>query len=98
MHSFLDFDQARDIAKKHGTPVLVLSKQKVIEKYSKLSNAHPRVSLYYALKANPHVEVVRILKEVGSNFDICSIGEFNTLQGLQINTGNCRVIYTNPTN
>lgn len=97
MHSFLDFDQARDIAKKHGTPVLVLSKQKVIEKYSKLSNALPRVSLYYALKANPHVEVVRILNEVGSNFDICSIGEFNTLQGLQINTGNGRVIYTNPT-
>ncbi|MFN3467054.1 MAG: type III PLP-dependent enzyme, partial [Candidatus Brocadiales bacterium] len=65
---------------------------------NRLSRALPNVRLYYALKANPHVEVVKILNEAGSSFDICSIGELNTLQGLQVgNIGNGRVIYTNPT-
>ena len=94
MNIFLDFDQAKDIAEKHGTPVLVLSKQRLIENYYKLSEALPNVELYYALKANPHIEVVKILKELGSSFDICSTGEFFTMQELQIT--NSRVVFTHP--
>src|SRR5437764_4420797 len=42
----------------HGSPLLIMDKSKLIEEYKFFRRALPRVRLYYAVKANPHPDIV----------------------------------------
>lgn len=71
----LTFDHAKRLAKRHGTPLLALSRSVLRENYEALQKSLPNVTLYYAIKANPHREVLRLLRAGGSRFDVSSIEE-----------------------
>jgi ornithine decarboxylase len=91
---FLSFEKAEELAKKYGTPLLVVSRGKVTENYSLLRDSLPKVDLFYAVKANPHKEVVKTVNKAGGNFDISSIGEFELVRKLKVPPE--RLIYTQP--
>lgn len=57
------------------SPLLVLDLDRVRERYESLVAALPGVTVYYAVKANPHPEILRLLLALGSHFDVASIGE-----------------------
>jgi ornithine decarboxylase len=78
----------------YGSPLLVVSRQKLIEQYRQLSNYLPGVSLYYAIKAFPHPEVLRILAQLGCHFDVASEGEIELLKPLQVSGR--KTIHTHP--
>ena len=56
----LTFEHAKRLAKRHGTPLLALSRSVLRESFESLQKSLPNVTLYYAIKANPHREVLRL--------------------------------------
>ena len=68
----LTFEHAKRLAERHGTPLLALSRSVLRESYEALQKSLPNVAIYYAIKANPHREVLRLLRAAGSRFDVSS--------------------------
>jgi len=66
------------------TPYLVLDLNVVRDRYLRLRQALARAHIYYAVKANPEPLVLRTLADVGSRFDVASIGEIDRCLDLGI--------------
>ena len=64
------------------TPFLIVDLKKVEEKYDELLDSLPFAKIYYAVKANPLEEVLRMLVQKGSCFDIASIYELDHILAL----------------
>ena len=75
------------------TPCLVLDLDVVADNYRKLKNAVPRAGIYYAVKANPAPEVLTVLAQLGSSFDIASVAEID--MALATGVGPERISYGN---
>ncbi len=71
----LDLARIEKLTQKHGTPIYIVSKQKLIDNYQLLDNNLPAVDLFYAVKANPHDEILKTLNSIGAGFDVASKGE-----------------------
>ncbi len=91
---FLSLSQAKSLAKKYETPLFVISKRKLEENFKTLSRCLPNVKLFYALKANPHMEIAKTVVELGGNLDVSSLGELDIAKRLRIAPQ--RIIYTQP--
>ena len=66
-----------EIAREHGTPAYVYSKATFERHWMAFDNAfgaHPHL-ICYAVKANSNLAVLNVLANLGSGFDIVSIGE-----------------------
>ena len=65
-----------EIVKKTGTPVYVYDLAVAKKKLLKLKTALPdKINIHYAIKANPHREIISFFKENGTGFDVASMGE-----------------------
>jgi ornithine decarboxylase len=64
------------IARRHGTPVVVIDHDTIRRNFASFRRHLPRVQAYYAVKANPAPEIVRTLYEAGASFDVASLPEF----------------------
>lgn len=58
-----------------ATPCVVVDLDVVRDNYLALRRWLPLAQVYYAVKANPGAEIVRMLAELGSSFDVASRGE-----------------------
>ena len=76
------------------TPVLILSTKIIQSKYQQFCEALPEAKTYYAVKANPHPDIVKLLYELGAGFEIASEGELDLL--LQLEVSPSRIISSNP--
>jgi ornithine decarboxylase len=64
------------LAKKHGTPLFLLSKSKLHQTLKKMRTLLPRVTPYYAVKANPHDLILKqFTRDATMGFDVASRGE-----------------------
>ena len=68
--------QLQTIAKKHGTPVVVIDPDVIRKNYAGFKKHLPKVQCYFAVKANPAPEIVRTLYKTGASFDVASLPEF----------------------
>ena len=69
---------ARFLAERQpDTPCLVIDLDVVADAYELLRRYLPIAKIFYAVKANPADEVLGMLRELGSNFDVASRGEIN---------------------
>jgi ornithine decarboxylase len=59
------------------TPFLVIDLSVVAQRYRELTAAIPRATPYYAVKANPAPEVIRLLAGLGAHFDVASVAEID---------------------
>lgn len=66
------------------TPFLVLDLDIVRDRYRALRAALPQAGVWYAVKANPDAAVVALLAELGSSFDVASVGEVDLCLGLGV--------------
>jgi len=71
----LPLEIIEQLVQQHGTPIYIVSKKKLIDNYQRLDKALPAVKLYYAMKANPHDEILETLTGTGAGFDVASKGE-----------------------
>ncbi|WP_298225725.1 type III PLP-dependent enzyme [Acidocella sp.] len=63
------------LASRPATPCLVLDLDQVAENFVRLHAALPAAAIYYAVKANPAPEILRLLVKAGSCFDAASLPE-----------------------
>jgi ornithine decarboxylase len=68
--------QLQTIARRHGTPVVVIDHNTIRRNYARFRKHLPKVQAYYAVKANPAPEIVRTLFQAGASFDVASLAEF----------------------
>ena len=65
------------LVEKYGTPAFIYDKSVIDQKLSALRRALPtRFSIFYSVKANPNLSVVRHLRSRGCGLEIASAGEF----------------------
>ena len=84
----------RDLVQAHGSPLLVLDRCTVRSQYQALRSALPGLRLYYAVKALPFSGLLRLLADLGCDFDLASPGEIELMRELQIPAR--RTIFTHP--
>jgi ornithine decarboxylase len=56
-------------------PCVVVDLEVVRDNYNSFARALPDTRVYYAIKANPAPEILRLLTELGSCFDVASVSE-----------------------
>jgi ornithine decarboxylase len=97
--------QLQEIARKEGTPVVVIDHNVLRANYKAFHLHLPRVQAYYAVKANPDPAIVRSLYQIGASFDVASLAEFRlvyeNIKGLPAKEQQDfiwdKIIYANPT-
>ncbi|MFX0134680.1 MAG: diaminopimelate decarboxylase [Candidatus Hodarchaeota archaeon] len=85
-----------EIAKKFGTPIYIINEQMIRKRYRELkdilNSIYKRNKIYYAVKANTNLSILKILISEGSNFDCSSTGEIYACFKLGIPSD--QIIYT----
>lgn len=76
------------------TPFLLIDKDKVREKTSLIGRCIENSYVYYAVKANPDIAVLKYLNKLKMNFEIASEGELEILSSLKVKPS--RIISSNP--
>ena len=97
--------QLQAIARRNGTPVVVIDHDIIRKNYTTFRKHLPRVQAYYAVKANAEPAIVRTLYEAGASFDVASLPEFmlvyDNIRKLSPKTQQDfiwdKIIYANPT-
>nr|HXK50907.1 hypothetical protein [Clostridiales bacterium] len=79
-----EWNKIKNFADKHETPFLVVDLEKIKKKYTNLQKLFPFAKQYYAVKANPGNEVIEVLRDLGSNFDVASIYELDKVLALDV--------------
>jgi diaminopimelate decarboxylase len=74
---------AESLAERYGTPLYVYSKDRILDQYARLDDAFARHSnlptrICYAMKANPHRGILRLLQRRGAWIDAVSPCEVET--------------------
>jgi ornithine decarboxylase len=64
------------LARKHGTPFVVVDHKVLRENYELFRKHLPRVQVYYAVKANSDPQIVQTFYDLGASFDVASMAEF----------------------
>lgn len=88
-----DWELIKAEADRHETPFLVVNLNIIKAKYEELKVHFPFANIYYAVKANPAPEVLELLRDLGSNFDIASRYELDRV--LALNVDPARISYGN---
>ncbi len=83
----------RALIKQHGTPLLVIDKAVLIREYQRFQQLLPRVKLFYAIKSNPHPDVIKTFGALGGSFDVASEGEMRHVLAQGIAPG--KIIFAN---
>ena len=87
------FEQIRLFAADLPTPCLVIDLDLIRTKYQELQGSLPCAKIFYAVKANPRDEVIRVLADLGSSFDVASRYELD--QMLRLGIDPTRISYGN---
>ncbi|HOW62139.1 MAG TPA: type III PLP-dependent enzyme, partial [Candidatus Contendobacter sp.] len=81
-YSPADWEKILTFSKARETPFLVVLLDKVRKKFDEFQTGFPNAKIYYAVKANPGMEVLSLLRDLGSYFDIASIYELDSILNL----------------
>lgn len=87
LQRFIDpdhFAALKEYTKGIQTPVLLVDLEKIRKSYLDLSRCFPMAQIYFAVKANPMNEVIGMLHEEGSCFDIASRYELDQMLRLGV--------------
>ncbi|GAB2188463.1 diaminopimelate decarboxylase [Sessilibacter sp. MAH1] len=74
---FVDNLSVAELAKAYGTPLYIYSQTAITQAFNEFKNAlgdFPSLTCY-AVKANSNLSILKVLADLGSGFDIVSLGE-----------------------
>jgi ornithine decarboxylase len=84
-----NFSDMKQFADTQQTPFVVIDRRLIDEHYNDLNTNFPYAKIYYAIKANPAVEIIELLRDRGSCFDIASIYELDKVLGTGVTADRC---------
>ncbi len=76
-YSSKQWQKIQDFAVNKQSPFLVVDLDRVEFKYQELQQSFPKANIFYAVKANPSIEILERLDRMGSCFDIASVYELD---------------------
>jgi ornithine decarboxylase len=76
------------------TPFLLVDREKVREKVSLIGRHIRNAKVFYAVKANPDIEIIKFLNKLKTGFEIASEGELELLSSIGVDPS--RIISSNP--
>ncbi|MGH2751700.1 MAG: EamA family transporter [Actinomycetota bacterium] len=76
------------------TPFLMVDLEQVVSSLQSLRKGLPGFRIFYAMKANPMPEILEVLAQHGTGFEIASARELETLLALDIRADN--VLFSSP--
>lgn len=77
--STTEWENIQKAADKLPTPFILINKEKVRQNFRELSRCFNYGKIYYAMKANPSTEILKLLKDEDSYFDCASKYEIEDL-------------------
>ena len=83
-YSPAEWEKIIAFSKTKETPFLIVLLDRIRQKFEDFRAGFPGAKIYYAVKANPDIEVLRLLRDLGSYFDIASIYELNRVLSLGV--------------
>ncbi len=87
-------ENIKDVLEKVDTPSLVIDKEKIKSRYVDIKYYMPNVDIFYAVKANDHIDILRTLNSLGSGFEVASSKELEKV--LSLGTDPSKIITSNP--
>lgn len=69
-------------AKQYGTPLMLVSKDILKKQFELFKKYLPNVEPFYAIKANPHPEIIKYFIGLGASFDCASANEIKLVLSL----------------
>ncbi|GAA5004373.1 type III PLP-dependent enzyme [Acinetobacter puyangensis] len=92
-YSSQQWQKIQEFAANKTSPFLLVDLQKIQHKYCELTHCFPQAKVFYAVKANPSIEIIKRLRDLGSNFDVASTYELDRV--LQCEVPPDRISYGN---
>jgi ornithine decarboxylase len=86
----IDFVRSTDLE----PPYLLVDKARVRQKVHGIGKNIRNAEVFYAVKANPDIEVLKLINSQGIGFEIASEGELNILSSIGVSSN--RIITSNP--
>jgi ornithine decarboxylase len=83
----------RTMVKKHPTPLMLIRRSVLEKQYQRFRKSLAEVTPYYAIKANPHPEVIKAFIKMGASFDVASAPEMK--QVLSLGASPSKIIFAN---
>ena len=80
--------------KPEKTPLLLIDSGGIRSRYVSIKYHMPFVKVYYAVKANDHIDVIKTLADLGSGFEVASAAELEKVLSLGVKPD--RIISSNP--
>ncbi|MBI4685568.1 MAG: type III PLP-dependent enzyme [Nitrospirae bacterium] len=80
--------------KETDTPFLLIDSEKIREKVSVIGRNIKNSKVFYAVKANPDIGIIRFVNKLGMGFEIASEGELSLLSSIGVKPA--RIISSNP--
>jgi ornithine decarboxylase len=69
----------KNLAKKHGTPLMAISRSALLQQIKRFKKTLPRVKAFYAVKANSEPEIIKTVCSTGIGFDVASSSELQAV-------------------
>ena len=76
------FARFKAFADRRETPFLLMDLAIVQQHFAELREHFPYAKIYYAVKANPAAEIIRLLRDQGGYFDVASVYELEKVLAL----------------
>ncbi len=83
----------RQTLKTHTTPLMLIRRGVLEKQYQRFKKHLPQVVPHYAIKANPHPDIIKTFAKLGSRFDVASANEMSLVLGLGVSPQ--RIIFAN---
>ncbi len=74
----------REFSNNIQTPSVIIDLEIIKRKFKELKSNFPYAKIYYAVKANPGLPVLKLLHDLGACFDVASIYELDVLLGIGV--------------
>ena len=82
-------------AEQFGTPLYIYDKHMLEKNWEDLTNCVPEISrIFYSVKANPSLAIIKIFADLGANFEVASVGELKAV--LHVGVSPSRIIFVGP--
>ena len=92
--SHIDGIPVKEIAESFGTPSIVYSYNKIYENFNAIKQSFEteKRKIFYSVKANSNLSILKIFNDLGAGFDIVSLGELKRV--LSVNVDPKNIVYS----
>jgi len=91
----IDIKAYKDFIEKTKPPFYIYDSQVIKDQYSSLEEKLPSIiDVFFSMKANPNINIVRFLNQLGSGIEIASIGELKAAISMGVDPK--RIVFAGP--